>query len=191
MTNGEEAAVGGIAGIAARDVNIDDDVLEGAVAAAHIAQAADEALGAFNGTLHHEVADVGVAHHLEECHAVVAHVIVDGDAMSLTVEDAALEGHLVVVFIGSVSIAANHHVLLGVGSEIDVGTEAGVHLLVSVIDQCGKPSEVVGIGKGVETVVVSEVVNVHFTTDRADALRKLVRVAVRLVAVRESCLTAL
>ena len=169
VTHGEESAIGGVACKAARDVHIDNDVLEGTVAAAGEAQTANEALGALDSALHHEVADDGIAHHLEECHTVIAHTIVNSDGMSLTVEDTSLEGHLVVVFIGRVSIAANHHVLLGVGGEIDVGAKAGAHLLVTVIHQCSKPGEVIGGIDSIETVGDGQVVDVHFATDATDA----------------------
>ena len=87
----EETAIGSIAHVGTVDFDTDDDVLEGAGAAAHIAQTANEALSALDGALDHEVLDGGVAHNLEEGHAVVAHVVVDGDGVTLTVERTALE----------------------------------------------------------------------------------------------------
>ena len=182
VANSEEAAVGSIAGIRTRDVHSHDDVFISTCAAADEAQTADEALCALNSAIDDEVANGGVANHLEECHTVVTDVVVDGDLMTLTVEDA-LKRTALVAFVGRESIATDHHVLLGELAEVDVGAQASVHLLMSLVHQSGKPVQVGSCGEGVEAIGKRQVVQIDITAARADAINKGVWVAVRLVLV--------
>ena len=182
VANSEETAVGSIAGIRTRDVHSHDDVFISTSAAADEAQTADEALCALNSTVDNEVANGGVADHLEECHTVVTDVVVDGDLMTLTVEDA-LERTALVALVGRESIATDHHVLLGELAEVDVGAQASVHLLMSLVHQSGKPVQVGSCGEGVEAIGERQVVQIDITAARADTINKGVRVAVRLVLV--------
>ena len=191
VADGEESAVGGIAGIRAGDVDGDDDVLVEAGAAADVAHAADVALCALDGAVDNEVADGRVVDHLEEGHAVVRDVVADRNPMALAVEDA-LKGVLLVALVGREGVAADHDVGRGVGAEVDVGRQAGVDLLLAVVDEGGKPVEVGGRAELIVAVGRQRlVVSVGRAAVLADALDELVGVAVRLVRVREGQLAAL
>ena len=182
VANSEEAAVGSIARIRTRDVHSHDDVFVSTRAATDEAQTTDEALCALDGAVDGEVANSGVADHLEECYTVVADVVVDRDLMTLTVEDA-LERTALVALVGRESIATDHHVLLGELAEVDVGAQASVHLLMSLVHQRGKPVQLGRCGEGVEAVGERQVVHVDVAAARADAINEGVRIAVRLVLV--------
>ena len=183
VTDGEESTVGGVAWEAARDVHGHNDVLVGTSAAADKAQTADEALGALNGTVDDQIADGRIADHLEQCNAIVRNVVVDSNLMTLSVEDA-LERTAFVTLVGREGIATNHHVFLRVVAEVDVGTQTGVHLLVTFVHDSGKPVQVGRSGQRVEAIGQRQIIHVDIATARADAIDEGVRVAVRLVTVR-------
>ena len=178
----------GIAGICACDIDIDDDILYLRSAAGDEGQTGSKALVGVDVAFYDEVADGGIAHHFEESHAVVGSIVVDRHGVLVAIEDA-FEGKRCVL-VGGISVSTNHDIHAGVAAEVDVARQTGVHFRMAVIDEGCKPVELIGRADFIEAIVRREVVDINIAAVGADTIVEGVRVAVRLVAVREGQVAA-
>ena len=71
--------------------------------------------------------------------------------MTLTVEYT-LESLALIAFVGRESITTNHHIFLGIVTEVDVGTQTGIHILVTLVYKSGKPVQINSFHKGIEAI---------------------------------------
>ena len=177
MAYSKQATIGSVARIAARDVDIDDDILKQSGATAYLSQSAHEALRTLDSASDNQIANGRVFHDLEESHTVVISIIADGDLVTLTVEDA-LIAELTGTLVSRVLCTANHYILLSELREVDVGRQTGIHLLHAFVHHGGKPVQIGSRSQRIVAVNRLEIVTIHFAAVLANAINELMGVTV-------------